>query len=72
MSELTGTVGIIAKSREYANRFNSRLDHWRFLTGDEAKIREIGGLLYRRHQRTRRDAGAFKRNAVAQRMVGGR
>ena len=30
--------------REYANRFNGRQDHWRLLTGDEARIREIGGL----------------------------
>lgn len=30
--------------REYAARFNSRTEHWRFLTGDESKIREIGGL----------------------------
>ena len=30
--------------REYAAQFNGRLEHWRFLTGDDAKIREIGGL----------------------------
>ena len=30
--------------REYASRFNGRQDHWRLLTGDEATIREIGGL----------------------------
>ena len=29
---------------EYASHFNSRLEHWRFLTGDELKIRQIGGL----------------------------
>lgn len=29
---------------QYAARFNSRLEHWRFLTGEEAKIRGIGGL----------------------------
>ena len=30
--------------REYSNRFGGRQDRWRFLTGDEATIREIGGL----------------------------
>ena len=30
--------------REYASHFNRQQEHWRFLTGDESKIREIGGL----------------------------
>jgi protein SCO1/2 len=30
--------------REYASRFNVRLEHWRFLTGAESRIHEIGGL----------------------------
>ena len=30
--------------REYASHFNGRLEHWRFLTGEESKIRAIGGL----------------------------
>ena len=29
---------------QYAVRFTARLNHWRFLTGPESKIREIGGL----------------------------
>ena len=30
--------------KEYASHLNGRPEHWRFLTGEEAKIREIGGL----------------------------
>ncbi len=35
--------------RGYAARFNGRLEHWRFLTGEESQIRDIGarfGLVY--------------------------